>query len=71
MDNITTLARQLVEPLSPVPLAVTDMLSVAPITASSGIVTLRVAFPLLNAATTREVGKTLGDHPALSATVNE
>jgi hypothetical protein len=67
-----TIAVQLAEPLTPVPFAVTVMLSTVPPIAPKGIVTLRVAvLSLLNAATTTDVGNTLGDHPALSVTVKE
>jgi hypothetical protein len=69
---VATSAVQLAEPLSPVPVAVTLMLSTVPPIEWAGIVTLNViVLSLLNAATTREVGETLGDHPALSETVRE
>jgi hypothetical protein len=47
------------------------MLSIAPPIAPNGMVTLSVAVPLLPADTVSEVGETLGDHVALSATVKE
>jgi len=72
-DNITTLARQLFELLSPVPFAVTVMLSIVPTIAPGEIVTLNVALSLAKAGTTSEVGNTLGDQLglALSVAVNE
>ena len=51
--------------------AVTVMMSIVPLVAFDGIVTLSVAFPLLPADTVSGLGGTLGDHPALSATVKE
>jgi hypothetical protein len=68
---VTACAVQLAEPLTPVPVAVTVMLSIVPSTASDGMVTLSVAVPLLPADTVSEVGETLGDHPALSVTIKE
>jgi hypothetical protein len=50
--------------------AVTLMLSIVPPIAFDGTLTLSVTvLSLLNAATTRDVGETLGDHPALSLSV--
>jgi hypothetical protein len=67
-----TVAVQPAEALSLVPVALTVMLSIVPPIAPGGMVTLSViVLSLLNAATTREVGETLGDHPALSVTVKE
>ena len=62
---MVTCAVQLLEPLTPVPVAVTVMLSIVPPIAFDGMVTLSVFVPLLNAGTTTGVG-TLGDQPELS-----
>ena len=69
--EIVTWAVQLPDPLTPVPVAVTVMLSIVPPNALDGTVTVRVAFPLLNAGTVIDGGEMLGDHPALSVGVKE
>jgi hypothetical protein len=51
--------------------AVTVILSSELTNALSGMVTLNVAFLLLDGETESDVGEMLGDHPALSVTVKE
>ena len=69
---------QLAELLTPVPFAVTFMLSIVPTTAfdgtvtiSDGKVTVSVEVPLLPAGTVSKVGETLGNQLAVSLTVRE
>ena len=68
---IVTCAVQLAELLTPVPVAVTVMLSIVPPIAFEGTVTLSVAVPLFPGDRVSDVGETLGDHPALSMAVKE
>ena len=60
---------QLPNPLTPVPVAVTVMLSIVPPNALDGTVTVRVAFSMLNADMVRDAGETFSDHPAVFVAV--